>query len=742
MAQHYVGNIRHITCESKSGKRCSPLSDIAYNTGQVLRDYTTNRQHCRPHTDGTEIIATDIISADPNCKYGDRSVSSVQRREQMYNELASLNKKPNQRVYAKTEIAIPNSLTDEQMVEVAEAIALALSERFNRPFDFSVHKKKAKKKHRANNHIHLCWPERQYQNGKWGPLSKSYYIRQDGSLILDKNYKNQQGNDIRVPRTINNEEPDYRTDEYGHIYCHNQRRGNKNDLQWKMKDVAGLTPDDITWIHNEVDRINNSVLEKYHINDRVKRNDPRITKMLKDSGLKPVHYGLKDARQKNEDYYQKLQHNKRSDFYKNVFMKNLTATDNAEKQLTNAIQSEQISEDNLLTAIAERAIATMDQMTTKREYKTAVSDYIDALNPESQFVANGIAEITPYLTQRNKFLNDTSRILKNGIKQITTVSASCSIDDQKARALSVLLKQNQSFAESLYTRINNYLRAVPLLENAKSFLKQRWQQFSPQDKLAYLRKHIGDESATFYADFLSVNENTSCHAPSHFPFTLQLDKNKISATLTEWNDNMTSKLHIPPIDVSLINDIAKIDSKLMGTSPVQIVPNGYDLKPHIEDYYNTINNTAKDENRTSRATRLSNSISEATITNQHTIETATAKRLSEDPTSEATVLLQGPYTQETYDYIKNKAAHYKRISATQIADAMINSGRQFEREKLIQTLISTSRSKMFNNEAKRYNIDISLYKKWAEIRTDYFHKKPSQLQPKHRINEQGNEWIR
>ena len=736
MAQHYVGNIRHITCETKSGKRRSPLSDIAYNTGQILRDYTTNRQHCRQHTDGTEIIATDIVSADPNCKYGDRSISSVQRREQMYNELASINKKLNQRVYAKTEIAIPNSLTDEQMIEVAESIALSLSERFKRPCDFSVHKKKATKKRHANNHIHYAWPERKFENGTWGSLSKSYYIRQDGSLILDKCYKDQNGNDIRVPKTINKDEPDYRTDKNGHIYCHNQKRGTKNDLLWKMREIEGLTPDDISWIHNESDRIINSILEKYHINDRVKRNDPRITKILKDSGMKPVHYGLKDSKQKNADYYQKLQHNKRAEFYKNVFTKNLLANDKAELQHTNAVQLEQQANDMHLTAIAEQAIATIDQMTAKSEYRNAVNDYIDALNPEAQFITNGIAEIKPYLAQRKQFFNDTSRILQNGIKQIT-MSASNSIDDPKAKALSVLLKKNKLFAESLYVRINNYLRAIPVLENAKTFLKQRWQQFSPQDKVAYLREHNGYESATFYADYLSVNKNTSNLAPTHYPFLLQLDKNKVSATLAEWNNNMTSELHIPPIDVSLINDIAEIDSKLMGQNPIQIVSNGYDLKPHIEDYYNTIHK--KEDNKATRLSNTISSISEATTTSQQSPKTAPAKRLPEDPTSEATVLLQGPYKQETYDYIKNKTAHYKLISATQIADAMISSGRQFEREKLIKMLISTSRSKMFKNEAERYNIDISLYKKWAQIRTDYFHKKTNKLQPNHSKTEQEKE---
>ena len=102
MAYHYLGDIQHVTCQTASGQRRSPLSDISYNSGQELKDEYTGRVHHRQHTDGTDIVATDIVSADTRCPYGDTSVSSARRREQMYNELYQLNRVNSERIYWKS----------------------------------------------------------------------------------------------------------------------------------------------------------------------------------------------------------------------------------------------------------------------------------------------------------------------------------------------------------------------------------------------------------------------------------------------------------------------------------------------------------------------------------------------------------------------------------------------------------------------------------------------------------------
>ena len=443
MAIHYVANIRHITCRSKSGKRRSPMSDIAYNSGQVLKDSVTGRQHSRPHTDGTQIIATDIVSADIDCKYGDPTVDSSIRRFQMYNELASLNISLSERIYAKTEVALANQFTSEQAKTVAKELALTLSKYLQRPVDYSIHMKPANGKTPANNHVHFAWPERKFQNGKWFAKSVSYYVDTNGKIIYDKHYKDKDGNDIRRPRIIKGtpEDKKYEKDESGN-YIH-QVRDAKGRRKWSMTNVEGLTPKDVKWIHQEVDRIINMYLDRFHIDDRVQRNDQRITDALKKAGLTPVHIGYKDAKLKSADYQEKVRHNARSNRYKQALTQNLTYQDIAEHNLQMAESAEQEADTQAVHAGLNRLAEEISVNLATTDYQDAVKDYVESeLLPEEIFVENAVSELDKqYLTARRQTIYTATRFLQSEERSCLHRHSACGTGHPQNRAIGLNAKR-------------------------------------------------------------------------------------------------------------------------------------------------------------------------------------------------------------------------------------------------------------------------------------------------------------
>lgn len=608
MAIHYVANIRHITCQSRSGKRRSPMSDIAYNSGQALTDSVTGKRHSRPHTDGTIILATDVVSADPNCPYGNRSVPSSTRREKMYNELTAMNKSIGERVYAKTEIALPNSLDDRQLIEAAEAISLSLSIHLQRPVDFSIHKKPSNGKRTANHHMHVSWPERRHQNGKWTAKSVSYYVNMDGSINYDKVYKDESGHDVRRPRISKDAPPgkEYDKDDSGnYIY---QLRDSKGRRKWSMTNVEGLTTSDVEWIHAEVDRINNMILNKYNIPDRIIRNDTRVTQSLKAAGMLPLHIGYKDNKTKSTDYQAKIAHNRFSGRLRDALAHNYAKQDAVELNRQKAESAERAADSQVLHTLFDVTNAQMSENLSSHEYQHAVRDYItDELKPEEVFVKNAMQELdSRYLSPRRKVMQTALQILsaettsaEEDIRKFETC-----ISTPKDRAIVTLLKKNKATIKQLFSKIKSYF-AVDFISKFQTSFHKRWNSFTKQQKTAYIHNHAGAEAAGFYADYLQTEQdNTPC--PKHLPEHLSLpDLATMLPVVQNWKN--ADRIHLPPDDLSPLETIENCDSAITGNNADSIIPTGYDAYAGLKEYQVTtteLDNTAKRLNDDTPATRL------------------------------------------------------------------------------------------------------------------------------------------
>ena len=511
MALHYLGDIKHMTCQTAKGYRRSPMSDISYNSGQALTDNYNNHTYHRKHYDGTQIIDTNIVSADKSCIYADNSIPSTERRNMMYNDLYNLNEHNKDRVYWKTEIALPNNLTDEQLREISREIALSFSTYLHRPIDYSIHKKTATKNKPANNHMHLASPERSYNNGKWGGKSTSYYIDLNGNLIYDKNYKDANGNDIRKPCTIDNAEPvEAINPETGLKYYVNQRKDKRGRLQWKDRDINALHSEDLKWMHNEIDRIQDKFMERYHIDDRIQRNDSRTTKELKDAGIKAQHIGKRDAEKQGERYQEKLKLNRQYDFFKNTFNSAYAKLDAAEHSLATAERDDAAAMKKHKSVVADIAKANEEKERLQSEFNVAIVDYVEnELQPEEIFVQHSMLEFTKAAEMvRNNVspiittMNNGITAVDNDIKKFNRLNS----PSDKERLLKDFVKINASHMERYRNTADEIYHHSISTERMQTAARKRWRRSQGWLTRNYIRKVMDNDIAELYEMYLFLKK--------------------------------------------------------------------------------------------------------------------------------------------------------------------------------------------------------------------------------------------
>lgn len=582
MAIHYLGNIKHMTCQTAKGYRRSPMSDISYNSGQELTDDYNNHTYHRKHYDGTQIIDTDIVSADKSCIYADTSIPSEKRRCMMYNDLYNLNKHNDERIYWKTEIALPNNLTDEQLREISREIALSFSDHFRRPIDYSIHAKPATKNKPANNHMHLASPERIYDNGKWGGKSTSYYIDKQGNLIYDKNYKDANGNDIRKPRTIGNAEPvEAINPNTGLKYYVNQRKDGKGRLQWKKTDINALDKDALQWMHNEIDRIQNKALVRYGIDDRIQRNDKRTTHELQQAGIKAQHIGKRDMEKQGESYQEKLQLNQQYEFFKNTFNATFAKLDNAERELAVAEKDEALAEKNYAAAVTEKNKFANKKDILQSEFNAAVIDYVENdLQPEEIYVQHSVAEFNKSVELARKHASDIITTMNKGI---TAVDNDVKIFNHRRnptdreKLFIDYAKTNAYHMERYRYAANKIFKSSLSAERLQTSARKRWRRNLGWLTRNYIRKVLGEDAACLYEIYLQLKKLITSKEKNNnrylYPITCEnaiqsvingnsvpgiksrirnnqtMTENAIRITAennTRYNKDAQSELHLPP----------------------------------------------------------------------------------------------------------------------------------------------------------------------------------------------------
>lgn len=561
MAIHYVSPIGHATCETKSGSRRSPMIGPSYDADQPLLDEATGRTIYRPHKDGTVIWGTDIVSHDRSCPYGDRSVPSQKRRQDMYNDLYGRLKKRSQRYRAHFNVALPNGFTREQANECAERMALSFSEKFSRPSEYSIHFKP------NNLHVHFAMPEWEWTDGKWKALKvESHYIDKEGNPIYGKNYLDENGNDIRVPYLDENGE---------------QKRGKKNDRLWKRVYSQTFDPARCGWLHAEVDRQINLQLELNNSADRVIRPDREIRDALKKAGLYAEHIGPQSYKEKDGRFLAKKEKERRLKQFE------ASLTDNKRKQILaqNTISSAEHTIDETSKGLEEKLqeLKALDAEMEQDEKKNILGNYIEKeLEPQKIFADEATDRYNMYLSEKRKISQPLIDSLDLGVQ--ATQSAIAGINGnadatERDLARAKFLSKNVSLMIRLRGAVYG-IAQTDFGKKVRSNATRKWNRLSVWARCHYIKSRCGDEDALIYREHHKLTGKISddekfIPKPINIPNTEKLE-NQCRTVADAWSSSMQSPNHIPPTDFGILSEILSAEATITETMPEEIfaIPDG------------------------------------------------------------------------------------------------------------------------------------------------------------------------
>lgn len=179
----------------KASKGKCAIASAAYIAAGKLYDERLGMTFS--YTRKEEVVYTEIMLPE-------NAPKEFKDRETLWNAVEKVQNKSNSRYARMFEMALPNELTTEEQIELARTF---IQENFvdkGMIADFALHKKE------RNNHIHVMTTVRGFtKSGKWAAMEKKDYARDENGNRIP----------IIVPATGL------------------QKRGKKNDLQWKRVTV-------------------------------------------------------------------------------------------------------------------------------------------------------------------------------------------------------------------------------------------------------------------------------------------------------------------------------------------------------------------------------------------------------------------------------------------------------------------------------------------------------------------------
>lgn len=575
---HYC-KVKHRTCATETGRRRSPVYGPSYEADMELLDAVSGRTIYRPHRDGTAVIYSEIFSADKDCQYADKTVSLQLRRAALWNDLYRENKNNKERIAAYGEIAIPNNISDEEMIALAKRLGQYFAATYKRPCDLSIHKKK------GNNHIHFSLPEREYKNGKWMAKRKKYYKDMDGNLIRNKIYKDTKGWDLRKPK-INRKlvpkgaDPYERNPETGdYLY---QKLGERNKKQWEEDTREGkfLEPEELSALHNKIDETVNQFLKEQGYNVTVKRNRPEVTKLLKDLGIGQIRIPTRDYKTNSPAVSEIQQKNERNRLLQQALEDNIDKAEQAEIDLFIAEDEESKADALVSLYTGERQKEQKTYSISDKEYQDAVKDYVEnELKPEEAYISDNMQPYQEAISYKEKQCDAANKILIFGIreteKEIALLEKQENRTERENNRLNFFRKNKTSY-ESAIKEVAR-IRKLNRTEEMQAFHKNTWRGLSGWKRANYIYKNVGRDEGFMYRDYMlytgeikPVNKPDTI-LPKRITFeaalssvingkavpgikkqtdtTLTAEQNAqiaASASLERWRNNADTDLHLPP----------------------------------------------------------------------------------------------------------------------------------------------------------------------------------------------------
>ena len=380
---HYA-KIKHRTCQTKAGRRRSPVIGPSYDANLALLDETTGRTIYRPHNDNTQVIFTEIYSPE-DCIYTDTSKPLQERMNRLWNDLYSLNRNNGERISVSGEIAIPNNISDSEMIELTKRLGYYFSTTYNRPIYLSIHKKP------GNNHIHFGMSQRAYSKGKFNQKRYKIYKDLKGNLILDKQYKDTRGWDIRQPiidmkKVPSGANPLERNPETGdYLY---QKLDKQNRKQWDADTSKGkfLEREQLSQFHDEIDKVVNTFLWEKGYKTFVHRKNHEITNILKEINATQKRIPIRDYKTNSEVAKKIRAKNERNKLIEKALTENYY---NKKRANYNLIKAKKEEEEivKIEAELTQKMLVAQNKLDkAEQEYQKAIADYNQALATQNDSV--------------------------------------------------------------------------------------------------------------------------------------------------------------------------------------------------------------------------------------------------------------------------------------------------------------------------------------------------------------------
>ena len=525
----------------------------SYDADQQLLDEHTGRTIYRRHTDGTVIWHSNIVSADTSCPFGDASVPSQVRRQNMYNDMYKMMKKDGEQFRAQFNYALPNQVSRETAIACAEEIAKSLSERFHRPVDYSIHNKP------GNLHVHISMPEWRWENGRWGSKDRNYYPSKTGErLYAGDRYTDDNGNDLRIPKMEKVALPDGTKIEQ---QATDKKTGRR---LWVRKKERFLTPVDCSWIHDQIDHCINFQLFRMQSMDRVRRPDRKTREQLKAAGLVAKHVGPASYRNRDERYDRITENNNRVRRFEKLLTDNRKMKTEAENEIS-VSDTDANALDKKIVRQGKKINAVTNEINALEKDRSSVVSYIeDVLQPANVFANEAADRYENYSSIKKGMARPLLQSLEVGLSSTQEEMAKIKTTaptTKRGTARMNFLNRNAGMMTDLRKGLH-YITEAYYPEHIRENAREKWRGLSGWKRANYVKSRMGETAAIIYQEYAGLSSNCPesekiIPSPLNVPDMTQLQKG-IQSVAGEWQQSMLSDDHMPPVNVSILSELLSL----------------------------------------------------------------------------------------------------------------------------------------------------------------------------------------
>lgn len=593
--------VKHRTCGTKK-RYISPAYELSYDVDLKLHDDHNNKDYHQIHDDGTTVIFREVFVHEKSF-YNNPRRGVKERIEKLIQDMYIANgKQNNQRMFVYGEISVLNNLTDKELIELTNRIGEYLTTTYKRPVVLGLHKK------RGNNHIHFNIAERELRKGKFLQKRQKIYKDRNGNLILDKNYYDEKGWDIREP-IIDESLVPKRADRYardpetGNYLYQMLESGNRKKWDSDTRQGKFLEGDELSKFHNGIDKVVKKFCDDCGYEISIRRNTPEERSFFQDNDLFDEKIGPRDSQAKNDKFKEKIKRNQERKILRQQFKKENRIKKSYESKLENEIKVASEKTNELEKANSEVASVEIELDNSNQEVTEAKTNltvwtrniYYSAIKreyaPLNSFCAGALSEL-------DKLLAYGIQLTKQDIEKLKEKGT---LNTEESAKLE-LWERNLSQVQSLRATLKPFTDSKRYDVELKISIRKRWAQIynNPSNYEPMIYVVAGLDGLLSFQDGYKLPKNKN---PGLLPFSVDINKtiadsldrleeyfgkfeyddklkpiqnltNIVTAQYKKIKFDLESEYHLPP-DPAIFHVLATIHNNYFQMAAEKEVPSRY-----------------------------------------------------------------------------------------------------------------------------------------------------------------------